>query len=67
MTTLKIYSNQANQLIYINNNIKELLLQYGIEENDENFQELFEEEILNDIFNQEKISSSFVYYELLNK
>jgi len=65
MNTLKIYSNQSNQLIYINDNIKELLLQYGIQENNENFQELFETEILNDIFNQEKISSSFVYYELL--
>mgnify|MGYP003645458899 CR=1 FL=1 len=65
MNTLKIYSNQSNQLIYINSNIKELLLQYGIQENNENFQELFETEILNDIFNQEKISSEFVYYELL--
>ena len=65
MNTLKIYSNQSNQLIYINSNIKELLLQYGIQENNENFQELFETEKLNDIFNQEKISSEFVYYELL--
>jgi hypothetical protein len=65
MNTLKIYSNQSNQLIYINSNIKELLLQYGIQENNENFQELFENEILNDIFNQEKISSEFVHYELL--
>ena len=62
---LKIYTNQSNQIIYINNNINELLELYNINKNDENFQELFETEILNDIFENEKISSSYVYYELI--
>ena len=62
---LKIYTNQSNQLIYINNNINEILELYNINKNDENFQELFETEILNDIFENEKISSSYVYYELI--
>ena len=30
MNTLKIYTNQSNQLIYINNNINELLELYNI-------------------------------------
>ena len=62
---LKIYTNQSNQLIYINNNINELLELYNINKNSEKFQELFETEILNDIFENEKISSSYVYYELI--
>jgi len=62
---LKIYTNQSNQLIYINNNINELLELYNINPNNENFTELFETEILNDIFENEKISSSYVYYELI--
>jgi len=62
---LKIYTNQSNQLIYINNNINELLELYNINPNNENFTELFETEILNDIFENEKISSSYVYYELM--
>ena len=62
---LKIYTNQSNQLIYINNNINELLEIYDINPNNENFTELFETEILNDIFENEKISSSYVYYELI--
>ena len=62
---LKIYSNQSNQIIYINNNINELLEIYDINPNNENFTELFETEILNDIFENEKISSSYVYYELI--
>ena len=63
--TLKIYTNQTNQIIYINNNINELLESYDINKNDENFTELFETEILNDIFETEKFSSSYVYYELI--
>ena len=62
---LNIYTNQSNQLIYINNNINELLELYNINPNNENFTELFETEILNDIFENEKISSSYVYYELM--
>ena len=62
---LKIYTNQSNQLIYINDNINELLEIYDINPNNENFTELFETEILNDIFENEKISSSYVYYELI--
>ena len=63
--TLKIYTNKTNQIIYINNNINELLELYNINKNSEKFQELFETEILNDIFENEKISSSYVYYELI--
>ena len=63
--TLKIYTNKTNQIIYINNNINELLELYNINPNNENFTELFETEILNDIFENEKISSSYVYYELI--
>jgi len=62
---LKIYTNQSNQLIYINNNINELLEIYNINPNNENFTELFETELLNDIFETEKFSSSYVYYELI--
>ena len=62
---LKIYTNQSNQLIYINNNINELLELYDINPNNDNFTELFETEILNDIFENEKISSFYVYYELI--
>ena len=65
MNTLKIYTNQSNQLIYINNNINELLELYNINKNSDKFQELFETEILNDIFENEKFSSSYVYYELI--
>jgi len=54
--TLKIYTNKTNQIIYINNNINK---------NSDKFQELFETEILNDIFETEKFSSYYVYYELI--
>ena len=62
---LKIYTNQSNQLIYINDNINEILELYNINPNNENFTELFETELLNDIFETEKFSSSYVYYELI--
>ena len=62
---LKIYSNQSNQIIYNNNNINELLELYDININNYDFQELFETEILNDIFNENNIISSNVYYELI--
>ena len=62
---LKIYSNQSNEIIYSNNNINELLELYNININNNDFQELFETEILNDIFETNNINSSNVYYELL--
>jgi len=62
---LKIYSNQSNQIIYNNNNINELLELYNININDYDFQELFETEILMDIFEENNIKSSNVYYELI--
>ena len=46
-------------------NINEILEIYDINPNNENFTELFETEILNDIFETEKFSSSYVYYELI--
>ena len=62
---LKIYSNQSNQIIYTNNNINELLELYNININNYDFQELFENEILMDIFEENNINSSNVYYELI--
>ena len=62
---LKIYSNQSNEIIYSNNNINELLELYNININDYDFQELFETEILNDIFDENNINSSNVHYELI--
>jgi len=62
---LKIYSNQSNEIIFEMNITKEILNEYDINVNNENFTELFETEILNDIFENEKISSSYVYYELM--
>ena len=62
---LKIYSNQSNKIILHNNNINEFLELYNINKNNENFQELFEEEILGDIFEEYNINSSEVYYELI--
>ena len=63
--TLKIYTNKTNQIIYINNNINELLELYNINKNSDKFQELFETEILNDIFEENNIKSNEVYYELI--
>ena len=60
MTTLKIF-NLKNELIYKNENMNDLLHQYGIDKDD---QELFETEILSDIFDEENINSSEVYYDL---
>ena len=60
MTTLKIF-NLKNELIYKNDNMNDLLHQYGIDKDD---QELFETEILSDIFDEENINSSEVYYDL---
>ena len=62
---LKIYSNKTNQIIFKFEITNEILNNYDININNENFDELFETEILNDIFENEKISSSYVYYELI--
>jgi len=61
---LKIYSNQSNQIILQENITQEILNNYEININEENFTELFETELLNDIFDENNINSSEVYYEL---
>jgi len=67
---LKIYSNQSNQIIFEELITNTLLNQYDINVNDENFTELFETEILSDIFETLtyyfpfKITTSNTYYEL---
>ena len=62
--TLKIYNNETNKIIYTNKNINELLELYNINKNSEEFQELFETELLYDIFDEHNINSSNVYYEI---
>ena len=64
MTTLKIYTNHSDKLIVTINNMEDLFHQYGIDPND---QDLFESEILGDIFEEECLNSSHVYYELLDE
>ena len=61
---LKIYNNETNKIIYTNKNIIELLELYNINKNSEEFTELFETEILFDIFEENNINSSNVYYEI---
>jgi len=51
--------------INTNKNINELLELYNINKNSEEFTELFETEILFDIFEENNINSSNVYYELI--
>ena len=70
MTTLKIYSNQLSnypteKLIVQVNNIHLILEEYDIDPQSPNFQELFETELLSDIFEEEGIDSSDVHYELI--
>ena len=68
MTTLKIYSNHsvlAQELIVQVNNIHLILEEYDIDPQSPNFQELFETELLSDIFEEEGIESSNVHYELI--
>ena len=65
MTTLKIYSNHTEKLITTINNIGTLLDMYEIDPQSPDFQELFETEILSDIFEEEGIESSNVHYELI--
>ena len=62
---LKIYSNKTNQIIFKFEITNEILNNYDININNENFQELFETEILNDIFEENNIESNEVYYELI--
>ena len=66
MATLKIFSVLTNELIYSNDNLNDLLHQYGIENAylDTVNQERFETELLNDIFEEENIESREVYYYL---
>ena len=61
---LKIYSNQSIQIIFEKNITQEILNNYEININEENFTELFETELLSDIFDENNINSSEVYYEL---
>ena len=68
---LKIYTNQSNQIIFEKSITNEILNQYDINVNSEEFTELFETEILSDIFDEIELStyifninSSNTYYEL---
>jgi len=68
---LKIYSNQSNQIIFEKSITNEILNQYDINKNDNDFTELFETEILSDIFDEIELSTyifnittSNTYYEL---
>jgi len=63
MTTLKIW-NLKDELIYKNDNMDDLLHQYGIDITTDEYQEEFETELLSDIFTEENIQSSESYYEL---
>ena len=62
--TLKIYQNKTNQIIFKFEITNEILNNYDININDENFEEEFETEILNDIFEDYNIESNEVYYSL---
>ena len=62
--TLKIYQNKTNQIILKFEITNEILNNYDININNENFQEEFETEILNDIFEDYNIESNEVYYSL---
>ena len=64
MIKLKIYSNQSNEIIFQMNIPNELLNEYDINVNNENFTELFETELLSDIMYQNNINSSKVYYSI---
>ena len=63
--TLNIYNNKTNKIIFKTNITQEILDHYEINTNEENFDELFETEILNDIFEENNIKSNEVYYELI--
>jgi len=61
---LKIYNNKTNKLIFKTKITKQILNNYSININSNNFSELFETEILNDIFTQLNIQSNNHYYSL---
>jgi hypothetical protein len=55
----------AQELIVQVNNIHLILEEYDIDPQSPDFQELFETELLSDIFEEEGIESSNVHYELI--
>ena len=67
---LKIYSNQSNEIIFEKVITNEFLNQYDIDVTSDDFTELFETEILSDIFETLtyyfpfNITTSNTYYEL---
>tara|TARA_R110000765_G_scaffold133_1_gene372 strand:- start:8 stop:214 length:207 start_codon:yes stop_codon:yes gene_type:complete len=65
---LKIYLNKTNEIIFEKLITQEILNQYDINVESEDFTELFETEILSDIFeilwDVLNIPSSITYYEL---
>ncbi len=61
---LKIYSNKTNEIIFEKLITQEILNQYDINVKSEEFTELFETEILSDIFELINTISPNVYYEL---
>jgi len=63
--TLNIYNNKTNKIIFKTNINQEILNTYELNKNEENFDELFETEILNDVFIKFNIKSNEVYYELI--
>jgi hypothetical protein len=63
--TLNIYNNKTNKIIFKTNINQEILNTYELNTNEENFDELFETEILNDVFIKFNIKSNEVYYELI--
>jgi hypothetical protein len=63
--TLNIYNNKTNKIILKFEITNEILNTYEINKNEENFDELFETELLNDIFIKFNIKSNEVYYELI--
>ena len=63
--TLNIYNNTTNKIIFKTNITQEILNTYELNTNEENFDELFETELLNDVFIKFNIKSNEVYYELI--
>ena len=65
---LKIYSNKTNQIIFEKTIDQDILKEYDIDVTSDDFTELFETEILSDIFeilwDVLNIPSSMTYYEL---
>ena len=64
--TLNIYNNTTNKIIFKTNITQEILNTYELNTNEENFDELFETELLNDVFIKFNIKSNEVYHELTN-